>query len=124
MQALRPSRGTRQDRVDRPGAGGERLGGLEAWRGGWALHAGFDGTTTKPSGGGFPWFGPQNQMPRAQRDGEELRVRSGSFEAGTRGVIARLASGRSKVAVHGRPPDGNIRYVTKLALHGCVSSSS
>ena len=88
------------------------------------MHAGFDGTTTKPSGGGFPWFGPQNQMPRAQRDGEELRVRSGSFEAGTRGVIARLASGRSKVVVHGRPPDGNIRHVTKLALHGCVSSSS
>jgi hypothetical protein len=51
------SQGMRQDRVDHPGAAGERLGMLEAWRGGCAVHVGFGCLATKPSGGGFLGLG-------------------------------------------------------------------
>ena len=50
------SQGTRQDRVDRPGAGGERLGVLEAWRG-----------EAVPCTRGLVVL-PENHQPRARRD--------------------------------------------------------
>jgi hypothetical protein len=52
---------------------------------------------------------------------DEIQARSGSFEAGTCGVIARLALEGSKMAVHGWPPYGNMRLVSKLAPEGvCI----
>ena len=49
----RPSQGTRQDRVDRPGVEGERLDALDAWRG-------EAGPCTR--GLVVSWFGSQNQV--------------------------------------------------------------
>ena len=67
VQWWRPSQGTGQDRVDRPGAGGERLGVPDAWRGGCALHAGFGGLATKPSGGGFLGLGLKTEHEDSRR---------------------------------------------------------
>jgi hypothetical protein len=66
------------------------------------------------------WFRPQNQMPRAQHDGVVIRARSGSFEARTHGVIARLASEGSKTVVHGGHPMGIYDVLTLSPLHGLV----
>jgi hypothetical protein len=63
----RPIQGTRQDQVDRPGAGGERFGELDAWRGGCAVHAGFGGLATKPSGGGFLGLGLKTKSEDSTR---------------------------------------------------------
>jgi hypothetical protein len=49
-----------------------------------------------------------------------IRARSGSFEARTHGVIARLASEGSKTVVHGGHPMGIYDVLTLSPLHGLV----
>ena len=60
MQWWQPSQGTRQDRVDRPGAGGEKLDVLEAWHG-----------EAMPCTRGFMVL-LEDHQPEARHDGDDI----------------------------------------------------
>jgi hypothetical protein len=77
-----PSQRTRQDRVDRPGAGGERLGGLDAWHG-------EAGPCTR---GLVVW--PQNHRRRVSRFGPQNRARGPDVTETISGCVGKLRGGR------------------------------
>nr|TKW13032.1 hypothetical protein SEVIR_5G073233v2 [Setaria viridis] len=91
--------------------------------GGGQTHVDIEEVAWRPSEDGrFGWFGPQNH--RAGRfPGLSLKTRGEPGAAGAsrrraRGVIAKLASRRSKVVKTACPSDARIKTWTKMPLRG------
>ena len=105
----------RQDRVDRPGAGGEKLDVLEAWRG-----------EAVPCMRGLMVL-PENHQPKTRRDGDSEtgltglgRGATGSFEAGDTRRDRGACVGGKQGPVDACPLDELNDVLTKTPLRGLV----
>ena len=111
----------------RPVRGSERLGRQDL--GGGRTRVYIEEVAWRPSGDGrFGWFGPQNHQA-GRFTGLGLKTGGASGAAGwavwrTRGVIAKLASRRSKVVKAACPSDAPGKSWTKTPLRGQLSRTS